>query len=316
MAANLGPVLRYFLIVLAAISLAGCNSVVVGSPEACKFEKLAELPVRFSRTQHPIVTIEIDGKRVTMLLDTGATGTVIFASALERTGLQIDRSRHGMSIGIGGLSKLDVLRATDLKLGDLSATVDAIAVGPFDMLGLGGETIDGILGFQPLGQFDIDLDLPRGRMTLYRARYCPEGMPPWDDPGRMIPRPANAPFDNRPYAPILVNGRELLGLLDSGSYSVAISRQVALAIGATEAQIMAAPKASATNASLNAVEVRRHRFESVDFLGMTARNPELDIIPLSIGLDVLIGMPILKELRIWIPVHGRKIHLSSPTLSK
>jgi len=309
----IGQFLRVWLVGSIWATLTACTSVVTDSQESCKFEKLAELPLRIGPALHPTVIVEIDGRPVNMVLDTGATDTLVFSSALERTGLQIDRTQHGMSSGIGGLSKIEVLRAKEVTLGGHSATVQFIAVAPFELPSAGGATIDGILGLQPLGQFDIDLDLPSRRLALYRARYCPTGAPPWNDPGHLVPRPANAPFNHLPYAPIRVNGRDLLGLLDTGAYSVALNRQVAPGIGLTEADIMSKPQNIGIGASNNPVEIRRHRFERVEFLGLAAHNPELDIIDLGNGADVLIGMPILREFRVWIPVQGGKIYLSGPT---
>lgn len=299
-------------LILLSATLVGCAGLVPDSPDACKFDKITELPIKISRSSQPTVTIEIDGKPLNLLLDTGASSAVIFESALDRTGLRKDLRYHGVAGGAGGYTSLDAIRADVLKLGDITLLDEILAVAPFDLTLPGSDAIDGLLGFSLLGKYDVDLDLPHHRMVLYRARYCPNGVPPWDTPGRVVQRPANAPFDGKPYAPITVNGKRLLGLLDTGATAVFIARPVVTAMGITEADLAADHKIMIGNASKVKVENIAHRFDNLNFLGLSVDHPTLGIIPSSSGVDLIVGMPILAVHRVWIPVQGRKIHVSLP----
>lgn len=306
------PLRRFWLLAFMLSALAACSSVVPDSPEACKFDKVTELPVRIDRFRHPTVTVEIDGQPLNLLLDTGSNSTIIFESALDRTGLRKDLRYHGVASGAGGLTALDAVRADVLKLGDITLRDEILAVAPFNLTQPGGDAIDGLLGFSTIGKYDIDLDLPHHRMTLYRARFCPNGRPPWDDAGRLVQRASTAPFDGRPYAPIAINGHTQLGLLDTGATSMFIARPAALASGVAEAEMAADQKLTISGASTAKVETIVHRFESLNFLGLAIEHPTLGVLPPGSSAAVVIGMPILASHRVWIPVQGRKIHVSLP----
>ena len=73
-------------LIAAALLLAGCATTQPNSPAACVFDKLAELPLAGSALR-PTLKMAIDGKQVNLLLDTGATATLITRTAFERLDL-------------------------------------------------------------------------------------------------------------------------------------------------------------------------------------------------------------------------------------
>ena len=90
-----------WMLAAALLALAGCATVAADSPEACKVEKLGEVPLSGSLLQ-PLVKLEIDGKPLTMLLDTGAAMTVVLQASYERLGLEQNRLLAGWASGAGG----------------------------------------------------------------------------------------------------------------------------------------------------------------------------------------------------------------------
>ena len=53
--------------------------------------------------------------------------------------------------------------------------------------GVPGGAPDGLLGVDILARYELDLDLPHGKATLYRGRTCAGMLPGWKAPYATIP---------------------------------------------------------------------------------------------------------------------------------
>ena len=147
------------------LGLAACAG---GDPKIsdCALIKLAETPLDVRGTLQ-FVPARIAGQPVTLMLDTGAERTVLTEAAVTRLGLKRDPRYVTQTYGIGGPStNMDAPLPDGLTLGGTRFPVDRVAVGHFAIDHVPGAPPDGLLGADLLLAFDMDLNLPAGRMTL------------------------------------------------------------------------------------------------------------------------------------------------------
>ena len=96
-----------------------------------------------------------------------------------------------------------------------------MTVGPLPVTEIAGRPIAGLLGRDFLSLFDLDLDLPDHRMTLYDVHGCDAWFLPWTTPYAAIP--ASMPMAAALVVQVLVDGRPLRALIDTGASSSLIT---------------------------------------------------------------------------------------------
>jgi predicted aspartyl protease len=135
------------------------------APAACKLKQLAEL--KTSPDWQPHIPVTINGHAASMLVDTGAGSSMIWRSAAQALNLSI-APVAGEMYGVGGSDSLGVVHVKDLALGGFVVhNINMLAGGR-----LGSEQNLGILGEDFLSHFDIELDLGKNVMRLFKAEDC------------------------------------------------------------------------------------------------------------------------------------------------
>ena len=323
---------RDWVLGAALLGLAGCATVAADSPEACKFTKVGEVALT-GHVLQPLVQMEIDGKPLTMLLDTGASSTVIVQSAFEREGLELNRAIVGQMNGIGGLKGMapaTYVRAQSVKVGGTETHYPRlyIAVGAFSLVSLNKTPIDGLLGQDILARYDIDLDLPHHRMAFYEPRRCADGAPPWG-PATMVARPKGVPSESRSlggvddisflngdrkiYATLALDNHPVIGMLDTGASLLYLDRKVAERVGVTADDLTKDQGFAANGASASKVTSWVHKFGSMTFLEQTFNEQRIGVGEIGGATEMLAGMPLLQYRHIWIPVHGSRVYFGPAT---
>ena len=326
-------VTRGWMLATALLALAGCTTVARDSPDACKFEKLGEAPLTGALLQ-PVVQIEIDGKPLNMLLDTGAGTTVVTQASFERVGLEQNRLLAGWASGAGGAKGVYTpifIKVGSLKVAGVEANFPRLSpiAGPFALASRSSTAIDGMLGNDILGRYDIDIDLPHHKIALYRPRNCSDGGPPWTSVGALVQRPRQAPPDSRPLAdvddvgclngdhrPFMmvgVDGKQFLTLIDTGATGVVIDRKVAVRLGITETMLEQDKRGLLNGAAPDKVTAVQHKFTSLRFLDQTLPSPDLLVSDVGGAPELVFGMPLLQFRRMWIPVHGSRVYFGPVT---
>jgi clan AA aspartic protease (TIGR02281 family) len=133
--------------------------------EASRPLESTAIPLRRSGKSFIANVIVNDNVAVRLIIDTGATLTIIRPDALRRAGVgpgQYETTRT--LVTAGGQIKVPVFRIGSLKLG--TEVVSGIAVGGIDIPGLGN--IDGLLGMDFLNHFRFTIDQEAQVMLLMR----------------------------------------------------------------------------------------------------------------------------------------------------
>src|SRR5262249_51495396 len=126
------------------------------------------IPIQFHGTLM-LLPVTANGLDLTLLLDTGASKTILRPSVAARLGIAppSDAPRWPSQLADGRVIVIPYMRLHSIALGAL--VVEDVDVGVYDLLrdsGAAGKTVDGILGGDLLGHFRMTVDRQAERLEL------------------------------------------------------------------------------------------------------------------------------------------------------
>ncbi len=194
----------------------------MNSREACQVTKLAEVPLQVLANR-PIVDVTFGDRPARLMLDTGATHTILTDAAFSRLGLNYDLNISVTSSGVAGQA---IARMSQ----PVRVTIGGYRLPPTPVISISSATaldaksgIDGLLGVDSLAAQDLDIDMPHRKLGLYAARQCPDGPAPFAGPSVSFKSPANT--RNYLYVPALADGQALSLIVDTGATSTYLSQR-------------------------------------------------------------------------------------------
>jgi predicted aspartyl protease len=283
--------------VYAAVGLGVCGTI-----------RLGETAVAMLSNQ-PIVKVFADNAAVLLLLDTGSEATVLTPAAAQRIGAQYPRVGLGRQMhGITGDIPAGKLELRNLTIGGIEVPRRRVRVGPIEIVNALSGLLDGLLGSDILRSFDIDLDLPGRRMTLYQGQSCAAASPAWPQPYARIA--AGRSPSNRLFFPVQLDGRAISALFDSGAQFSVLSTRTALALGVKEAVLARDPPVTVRGADGEQLSAHAHRFFRLEVDGEVIHNPEIDVAEISLNeADLVLGIDFLGSRRVWISYGSQQLFL-------
>jgi predicted aspartyl protease len=272
----------------------------------CKLRQRAILPLSFPGL--PLVAAQINGKPATLILDTGAESAVLTAAAARRLGVTTKYDFQRSVSGIGQAVQTGDARLDSFILGGATLSYPRALVGAFS-LNLGGTEADGLLGASLLGDFDLDLDLPHRRLTLYDRLDCPTLRPPWS--GRYATLQTTRSLSDHPFFPVSVNGHTLTATLDTGAQRTMISARAAAEAGIGADSQLAGPELRTRGAAGETLPATLHLLRDFRVGGMPLRTPVL-VSPAALprDIDALLGLDFLVSHRVWISYGSRRLFVA------
>ncbi len=186
---------------------------------------------------------------------------------------------------------LPTLALGRLHVDGLRAPVAALPQVPHVM-----PAVAGLLGADVLSHFQIEIDVPRGRLALYRAGDCGEG-PPWRNDATEL---ALTREGGRLFAAVRLDGVALRALLDTGARSIIVGERAAARAGAGAAVLAREPGGIAGGTDLHPRLYHWHRFAALEIGTVTLPNPTLTVMPIEEDATVLLGAPFFATRRVWL----------------
>jgi predicted aspartyl protease len=283
------------LLILAGLylALAGCSN----APPNCAIHPVTRLDFQ-EMGGLPIVEVQINGRPVKMIVDTGAQRTLLTEAAAKRLDLPVDIGRFSQTVGVGGPTTEWDVKLDQLVVGGVRFPVERMAVSGFNIPSRDGDAPEGLLGADILLGFDLDIDFSAGAITLYSARRCQDAKPPWNVP--VIAITAYRKQD-RILIPLQLDGVAARGLLDTGAEKTTLGSSLAERLGVTDGVMQPDPVVMQNGTGPSAVESRLHRFRSLTIGPAVTLGPMLPVLSSDFGIgDALIGQDFLKGRRVWI----------------
>ena len=265
----------------------GRRAAMLGGAAALMAAGGAAIPLRIAHGAC-LVTVMLDGRGATMVLDTGAERSILTQEAAARLRLRRDPWIGTTLRGAGG--KLE--RFANTAIGHAQAGGMAL----FQRAGSGGLSLpvtasdldgaDGLLGGDVLRHFTLVLDVPNARLVLLAAAMG-GGVPLTRLRGDLL------------LAPVLLDGRALVALVDTGASATLVNARGTHRLGLGETQTQGdAPAALAGIGGVSAA--RLHRFVRLRIGALSIEAPHLLVAPvpeaaydMTLGLDVLGRQPVV-----------------------
>jgi predicted aspartyl protease len=288
---------------------AGQIRAVAGNPCALRPRREAELALRRIRGV-PLVTATIDGAAAGLILDTGAEETVLTTAAAARLGLRghYEYPRNLRSVS-GGVATGEA-RLQSFVVGDATAADFIVLVGSLSLPSAEGVQPDGLLGGDFLSRFDVDLDLPDDRLTLYR-HGCAPSHPPWE--GAYTAVSANRSINDRLFFPVDLDGHRFFAFIDTGAQISTIDTGAARALGISPTTLARDPVAVMRGVAPERIRARVHRFRWLRVGDATIRDPVMVVADLNLpDADIVLGLDFLRGRRVRFSYAARRIFLGSP----
>ena len=254
--------------------------------------KRAELPV-WLRDGFAFVPASIGSASVTMLLDTGAQGMLLTPGIVEALRLPVDPRGGTRILGTGGVRNAPNAALRNWRVGDLPMMDGSVPVAALPGVPQTEPPLAGLLGGQFLGTYDLDLDVPHGRMALYGAPGC--AAPPFPLPYSTLPLTVSPEGDV--FITVQVNGESLLALLDTGSRASIITEQAAERLG------LSGPSSANLSRGVDGstLPIRHVRVRRLQVGAEVIADAPVSVSPLQLGRgDMLLGLDYLGRRRVWI----------------
>ncbi|HEY1936219.1 MAG TPA: retroviral-like aspartic protease family protein [Acetobacteraceae bacterium] len=254
-----------------------------------------------------IVPLTVNGINAAFVLDTGAERTLVTPEAVQRLGLASDKWVGTTMSGVGGIVEHPNADPRSLSLGGVKLhrrTVShdtSLTVGAMPGLAPDGMVLDGLLGRDFLSAFDLQLDMPAHRLTVFDVSGCSGRFLPWAGPYAALS--AEMPMTQAMVVPIAVDGQPLRALLDTGATSSLIVAPGMFRLGLTPALLARDPGATMTGIGPQSPAMHRHRFASLRIGPEVQRDPWLWVASVHVVpiVDALLGEDwVAAQRRVWI----------------
>ena len=309
--------MRTKLIALAAAAM-------LAAPPAnatCKLGLAATAPLTVTHGR-AIIDMSINENPGKFELDTGAQDTILQSDYALASHVGLDRHAGQFTlIGAGGAQTLPIWRAhvRQTEIGELKFTDWEYPV-------LTGRlpssiAIDGLLGADFLHYFDIELDIPAGKMSLWRLSGCSDIEPPW--PGTHDAIDLKPTKGGQASMPIWIDNAFLDVILDTGAGGLLLTRDAANRAGATDAQL-AKDKALQAGGVGGGFTATMHAFKTLLIGSAEFDAPSIDVDAnynrangeAYSGRDGILGLGYFKADKVWISFNTHTLFLQTAEQAK
>jgi tetratricopeptide (TPR) repeat protein len=192
----------------------------------CELGKIAELPITMTGLR-PLITAQVNGKDAKFLLDSGAFYSLM--STAEAAELNLKLSVSGITLnGVGGATRTWLTKVQDFAfLGTTFHDVEFLVSG--SELGSAG-----LIGQNLLSHFDVEYDLAKGAIRLFKPEGCSRTkLAYWTggQPFSLMDINTIEKYNPHTLGVAYVNGQRIRAMFDTGAATSVLSLTAARNIG-------------------------------------------------------------------------------------
>ena len=292
--------------------LISCLLAPLAANASCVLDNKAVVPLQV--TQGTItLAVEVNGISATFILDTGAQRSLVTQAAVQRLGLARDQWVGTTMRGIGGIDRRPNANPRSLSLAGVPLvrrTLNhdtSLTVGVLPNTNVGALVIDGLLGRDFLSLFDLDLDVPNHRLTLYQVKGCTGRFLPWNGDYNAIP--ASIGLEEAVILPVAVDGKPLQAILDTGASATLLGASGIYRLGLNPAALMGDRSVQISGLGPRELTVHQHRFRSMQVDNQLIDAPLLWVEPVRLQpfADMLLGEDWLARRHVWISFATKQV---------
>jgi hypothetical protein len=178
-------------------------------PQDCALARVARLPMTL-KTGHVVIPASANDKPLMLGIDTGGYGSSLTKAGIDRLELPYVAKLGAIIHAIGGawVSKGNV-RVDHLRLGELELKSMLLP----EMVAFPG--IDGLVGPDILGRYDVELDFGGKTFSLSKPHPCSDRAVTWSAAYTVIP--FTLTDNGHVRVPVTLDGRKAEAILDTGA---------------------------------------------------------------------------------------------------
>ena len=302
-----GRVYSWPLVVLVAAMAGG---PCVASAQSC-YKLVAQVALQDDQGFLNI-PVTLNSHRARMIVDTGSEGSLLSPEAAALFETQLDRTRHTMVHGTGGLGRVvpnAVVRSFKmggLEFGPVSIPVDALPAVPRT-----DPAVEGLVGGDLLARYDVEFDVAQGTLSFWSAQTSecsgPQG---WRYIYRAVPLQTAG---ERVIARVELDGHALQALVDSGARSCIVSTQAVERMGVGAHELAADPGGLTTGVDGHQQTYHWHKFGMLQIGQEQEKSPVLTVAPVQDTVDMLLGADWFATHRVWISYRTHTLYVMPTT---
>ena len=288
---------------------------IAGAHAACRVTPLTTVPLELL-DGHLLVTVAVNDTPATFILDTGAERTLMGEDVVRQLGLERDGWVASLVLGIGGYEERPNALPRSLRLGDVILRRhtligdNSVTVGPLPIATIAGRSIAGLLGRDFIAPFDLDIDLPEHRLSLYDVRGCAAAFLPWRMPYAAIP--ATTPVGAALVVQATIDNRPLRALIDTGASASLIAAPGMVRLGLTPELLARDPSGNGSGVGPAPILMHRHRFATLTVGPVVTHDASLWIASVHVVpiVDMLLGADWLRSRRVWLSFATKQVFVA------
>jgi clan AA aspartic protease (TIGR02281 family) len=275
---------------------------------ACHYTQVASLPLHYTGPSLAVTTEgSINGSPATMLVDTGAFDTALTSTAVARHKLALTETGRSAQ-GIGGSAKIYLTQIDELSAGPAKSGRARPAV----LTDFGNPPeFDAIIGAPFLLQTDMEISLATRELRFFRPSNCGDRfLAYWDPAAIEIPFEATRARDPNPRFTVLVNGKKMKAMIDTGAATTVIGLSAAKRAGLK----LDTPGVTRQGESVGIGSARVAKwnttFDTFQIGQETVKNAEIGVLDWDGSVDILLGDDFLRAHRVLFAMSQRKVYIS------
>ena len=222
---------RTLLAAAAAVGMVAAGGIAGAAVSSCTLVKVEDWPTRVQRNRL-LVEGAINGRKISVMLDTGSMRTLIFRAAAVRLELPLSGAARERIFGVGGETTVAVAWVDEFRVGQAAQKgLRLLVAGEQDP----GDDVAVLLGEDFFRQFDVEFDLAHNAVRLFQPKDCDGvSLAYWAHTGA-----SEVEFEaldaSRPeiILAVQINGQPLKALLDSGAALSVLDKADAARLGVT-----------------------------------------------------------------------------------
>ncbi len=200
----------------------------------CKVLRVAEIPVAIDHNR-AFIDAQINGQDIKVLVDTGAGMSFLWQNEAERLGLPMREAVRVHMYGVGGEAKTFAAIAKRFQMGSfVGDQIDFAVIGTMT----DARRAPLVLGDDFFSHFTTEFDLANGVIRLFRPEDCqPAQVLYWSNTYSLAELDSFANSDPQIKVNVLVNGKRVVAILDSGAGLSDIEQRIAEGAGVMKANV-------------------------------------------------------------------------------
>jgi predicted aspartyl protease len=302
--------------------LTGITALPALAAECGPLQVMAALPMRPIAGIIPGVDVTIGDTRETLIVDTGASLSLLRKRTIRELNLAPTQSNVVLK-NVSGQTSNQAVRLPSITLGRLRQEGAYFWVHPSDE----DAPYAGSIGTDVLQKFDVDFDFGMMVLNLISPNHCDGKIVYWSAPAIAV-----VPMRSGPYGEInfvmQLDGKRVNVNLDTGTSVTTMNLEVARRVFGIDTSASDVEKIGELDGNYKA-NVYKRRFKTLSVDGVTVSNPIIQLLPDMMtprtrlptgslirddprGLpELLLGMSTLQTLHLYIAYNERKIYITA-----